>query len=109
LARGEANKTGLMIEKVQEDVVAKGEDGPEAPKRRPPVVNTGNQRVAVAFPFAKIDIHEPEGAWSDIASTLASVAAQVARMAHVVTPDDETADDIAAEADSLARRLQASA
>jgi hypothetical protein len=86
-----------------------GPGAPAGPARRPPTVSTGNPRIAVAFPFSKIDIREPGEAVRDIAVMLARLAAEVADLArHAPADGDGTADRLAAEAALLASRLGAS-
>jgi len=76
---------------------------------RPPAVNTGNPRVAVAFPFSKIEISENAAAIRDLAAMIERLAGQVATIAHATAPDQAVAaDQVAAEAALLARGVGAS-
>jgi hypothetical protein len=75
-------------------------------KSKPSNVTTGNPRIAVAFPFSKIEIRDSEPVLSDLAGLIQRLAVQVAAMAHDV--DEERADDADAlvdEAAELAARL----
>jgi hypothetical protein len=78
----------------------------EAKQRpRPTSVYSGNPRVTVAFPFAKIEVHEPVAALADLAGLLSRLAEQVAQLTHAVTDDGEAADHLADEAKLLAIRV----
>jgi hypothetical protein len=80
----------------------------EAKQRpRPTSVYSGNPRVTVAFPFARIEVHEPVTALADLAGLLSRLAEQVAQLTRAVTGDGEEADRLADEAKLLAMRLGA--
>jgi hypothetical protein len=80
----------------------------EAKQRpRPTSVYSGNPRVTVAFPFARIEVHEPVTALADLAGLLSRLAEQVAQLTRAVTDDGEEADRLADEAKLLAMRLGA--
>jgi hypothetical protein len=79
--------------------------GPGHPGRRA-AVSTGNPRINVAFPFAKIAVQEPSEALSDLAALVAEIAEQLAALTRQADADQaETADRLAAQAVVLARRL----
>ena len=70
------------------------------------MVNTGNPRVTVAFPFSKIDINEPSEALRDLAALVTRLAEQAAEIAGQAAPDlAPAADRLAAETALLALRL----
>jgi len=89
--------------------VAGGTGGAAAAHR--PVVSTGNPRLAIAFPFSKIEVREPSGAVADVAAMVWRLAEQVAALAdHVATLDsgarssaaDTSVADLAAESGRMA-------
>jgi hypothetical protein len=91
----------MMTSQAQSDTP--GRDG--QPPRRP-AVSSGNPRITVAFPFSKIEIREPQDTVRDLAVLLARLADQVAVLASQAAPDQaESADETAAQAALLARRL----
>lgn len=86
---------------------APGEQADSAPPPKP-LVNTGNPRVTVAFPFSKIEIREPSDQVRDLAEIVWALADKVAGLVRHAAPDElEAADQLAAQAALLARRLGA--
>ena len=89
----------------QED---EGRGGAMPHSARRPVVSTGNPRVTVAFPFSKVEIHDPPEAVRDLAAMVSRLAEQVAALASQTAPGQaQAADSLAAEAALLAHRLGA--
>ena len=75
---------------------------------RPTAVSSGNPRLAVSFPFSKIEINEPTEALRDLAGLVQRLAEQTAVVAREAVPDQAAACELlAAEADLLARRITA--
>jgi hypothetical protein len=62
--------------------------------------NTGNPRITVAFPFSKIEIHDPEPEFAELISVVQALADQVAALAHRIAPAETKA------ADQLAHRAR---
>ena len=82
---------------------------PDVRSNRPPVpTNTGNSRVAVAFPFSKIEIRDPEPALTDLAVLIRDVAVHLATLSHTVDADDaHAADHLVERAKQLAKSVGA--
>lgn len=76
-------------------------------KARPrAAVSSGNPRINVAFPFAKIDIREPSQELRELAGLVEELAEQVVLLTKQTAPDRaDDADQLAAQAVALARRV----
>ena len=75
---------------------------------RRPVVSTGNPQITIAFPFSKVEIREPANEIRDLAAMVWALADQVAALASQTAPGQaDAADELAAQAALLARRLGA--
>jgi hypothetical protein len=75
---------------------------------RRPVVSTGNPRVMVAFPFSKIEVHEPSDEVRGLAAVVWALAEEVAALVKQTAPSQaEAADLVAAQATLLLHRLGA--
>lgn len=75
---------------------------------RPAQVGSGNPRVTVAFPFAKIQISEPAPAVTELAALVRRLADQLASLAAELSAEQaDEAKELAAEAAGLAERLAA--
>lgn len=86
---------------------APGEQADSDPRPKP-MVNTGNPRVTVAFPFSKIEISEPSDQVRELAALVWALADQVAALAREAAPGElEAADQLASQAAVLALRLGA--
>lgn len=75
---------------------------------RPGQVGSGNPRIAVAFPFGKIQISEPAPEVTELAALVRRLADQLASLAGELSAEQaDAAQELAAEAAGLAERLAA--
>ncbi len=82
--------------------------GSEAAQQRPAVVHTGNPRITVAFPFARIETREPPEAARDLAALVLRLAEHLDAVTRQAAPDQAEASGLlAADAKLLAIRLRA--
>ena len=75
---------------------------------RPAPVGSGNPRITVAFPFAKIQLTEPARELGELAALVRGLADEIAGVAAAAAPEQAAAAaELAAEARALAARLGA--
>ncbi len=104
-----AKQTSEVEQAGAADVDQAQDGGREAGQRRPAVVHTGNPRITVAFPFARIETREPSEAVSDLAALVLRLAEHVDAVTRQLAPDQAEASEVlAADARLLAIRLGAS-